>query len=82
MEYDKNKVDEATLALLVLGLSRAPEGGRAWKTFDLQTLNRLHQKGWITAPKLRDIGLTLTPEGVKKAEERFRELFQGSSAPD
>ena len=76
MEYDKDKVDEATLALLVLGLSRTPEGGRAWKTFDLQTLNRLHQKGWIAPPKLRDIGLSLTPKGVNKAEELFRQLFQ------
>ena len=82
MEYDKDKVDETILALLVLGLSRTPEGGRAWKTFDLQALNRLHQKGWIAEPKLRDIGLSLTPDGVRMAEKLFHQLFQKPSAPD
>ena len=75
MEYDKDKVDDATLALLHLGLSRTPTGGRAWKAFDLQTLQRLHQKGWIAAPRTRDITLEVTPEGVRRSEELFRQLF-------
>ena len=76
MDYDKDKVDEATLALLMLGLSRTPTGGRAWKAFDLQTLQRLHQKGWIAAPRIKDITLEVTPEGVRRSEELFRKLFQ------
>lgn len=78
MDYDKDKIDEATLALLYLGMSRTPEGGRAWKGFDLQTLTRLHQKGWIAEPKIKDITVCVTPEGVKKAEELFRRFFQGT----
>ncbi len=76
MDYDKAKVDEATLALLMLGLSRTPTGGRAWKAFDLQTLQRLHQKGWIAAPKIKDIAVELTPAGVAQAEAAFRKYFQ------
>jgi hypothetical protein len=85
MEYDKDKVDEATLALLYLGMSRTPGGGRAWKGFDLQTLARLHQKGWIGEPKIKDISVAVTADGVKKAEELVKNYFQsprnGGSAP-
>ena len=76
MDYDPDKVDEATLALLFLGLTRSPTGGRAWKAFDLQTLERLHRKGWIAAPKLRDVTLEFTPAGAAKAEELFRKHFR------
>ena len=76
MDYDPDKVDETTLALLFLGLTRTPAGGRAWKAFDLKTLERLHRKGWVAAPKLRDVTLEFTPAGAAKAEELFRKLFQ------
>ena len=65
MEYDKDKVDEMTLALLYLGLSRMQGGGRAWKAFDLQTLSRLHQKGWLAEPKMTDFSVAVTEAGVK-----------------
>jgi hypothetical protein len=42
MEIDTEKVDEAVLALLYLTLH---DGARAWKSFDWETLNRLHAKG-------------------------------------
>ena len=77
MEYDKDKVDEMTLALLYLGMSRTPKGGRAGKGFDLQALARLHQKGWIAEPKLKDMSVEVTTEGLKQAEELFRRHFQG-----
>ena len=77
MEYDKEKVDEVTLALLYLGMSRTPEGGRAWKGYDLQTLTRLHHKGWLAEPKVKDASVAVTADGVKKAEELFGRFFQG-----
>lgn len=76
MDYDKDKVDDATLALLHLGLTRTPTGGRAWKAFDLQTLARLHQKGWIAEPRIKDITIEMTPAGARRAEELFRKYFQ------
>ena len=82
MEYDKDKVDEATLALLYLGLTRSPDGGgRAWKGFDLQTLARLHRKGWLAEPKLRDVSVAVTPAGAAKAEACFRKYFQDGAPP-
>jgi hypothetical protein len=76
MKYDQDKVDEITMALLYLGMSRTEAGGRAWKGFDLQTMVRLHQKGWIDKPRIKDISVNVTPEGVKKAEELFRRYCQ------
>ena len=51
MEYDKDKVDELTLALLYLVMHDESEGvARAWKGFDWDTMNRLHEKGFIGNP--------------------------------
>src|SRR5438876_12302768 len=45
MELDTDKIDEAVLALLYLGLH---EGARTWKGFDWEAMNRLHEQGYIT----------------------------------
>ena len=47
MDIDYDKIDDCTLALLHLVASRGPFGARAWKSFDLETLNRLQAKGYI-----------------------------------
>ena len=44
MELDTNKIDDAVLALLYLGLH---DGARAWKGFDWEAMNRLHEQGYI-----------------------------------
>jgi hypothetical protein len=76
MEYDQNKVDEMTLALMYLGMSPEPGGGRAWKSFDLQTMDRLHQKGWISELKSKSATVVVSAEGMRKAGELFRRHFQ------
>ena len=42
MEYNTEKVDEATLALMWLVTQSDKSGSRAWKSFDWATLDRLH----------------------------------------
>ena len=76
MEYDQTKVDEMTLALLYLVTSRVRGIGRASKALDWKTLDRLHQKGWISDPKEKGISFIVTPEGMKKSEELFKKHFQ------
>ena len=76
MEYDKDKVDEMTLALLYLSMSQEHGYGRAWKGFDWSTMDRLHRKGWISEPKGKALSVGVTAEGMKKAEELFRKHFQ------
>jgi hypothetical protein len=48
MEPDADKIDDAVLALLLLGLH---EENRAWKGFDWDALNRLHEQGYISDPR-------------------------------
>lgn len=75
MEYDKDKVDEATLALLYLVMWKEETLHRAWKSFDWDTMARLHEKGWIHDPKGKAKSVMVTDEGFRKAEEFFEKLF-------
>src|SRR3712207_8527821 len=73
-EYDRDKVDEAVLALLYLTLHQ-PGPYLAWKGFDWAALDRLHQKGLIGDPKNRNKTVGLTDEGVAEAAAAFQRLF-------
>lgn len=72
MEIDKEKVDDAILALLFLSLDR---DGRAWKAFDWDAMNRLHEKGYIGNPVSKTKSVILTDEGAERSEQLFRALF-------
>ena len=72
METDEEKVDDAVLALLWLTLH---DGSRAWKSFDWDTMDRLHAKRMIEDPMNRSKSVVLTEEGLRRAEELFRGLF-------
>jgi hypothetical protein len=60
------------LALLYLTLH---DGDRAWKGFDWETMNRLHEKGLISSPIGKTKSVTLTDEGLEKSKRLFNELF-------
>lgn len=75
MEYDKDKIDDMTLALLWLVMWDDDFGTGAWKGFDWETMNRLYQKGLIHDPKGKSKFVAITPEGRKKAEDLFRNHF-------
>ena len=74
-DYDKDKVDDVTLALLVLTMFDDGYGTRAWKGYDWATMDRLHQKGYISNPKNPAKSVSITEQGKKKAEEHFLQLF-------
>ena len=75
MEYDKDKVDEAVLALLFLTSWLEGPGIRAWKGMDWDALNRLHEKGYIANPVSKSKSVIVTESGFKKSEELFSKLF-------
>ena len=76
MEYDAEKVDEVTMALLYLTVHEEDRfGARAWKGLDWDTLNRLHAKGLIGDPKSKARSVTLSPEAVERAQVLFMKYF-------
>ncbi len=77
MDYNKGKVGEYTLALLYLVTYERQEGlgARAWKGFDWDTMNRLHEKGLITNPVSKAKSVGMTEEGFKKSESLFGKIF-------
>ena len=77
MDYNTEKIDEYTLALLYLVMHDVGEyGARAWKGFDWDTMNRLHQKGWIGNPVGKAKSVSVSPAGVERARELFDKHFE------
>ena len=72
MEIDRDKIDDAVLALLWLTLH---DERRAWKGFDWEAPERLHARGLISDPVNKAKSVILTDEGLRQSEELFRALF-------
>ena len=78
MEYDQDKVDEMTLALLFLVTTKGAEGefgARAGRSFDMETMRRLYEKGWINDPKTKSLSIEVTVEGFERSRALFLECF-------
>ena len=75
MDIDYDKIDDCTLALLHLVASRGPCGARAWKSFDLETLNRLQAKGYIADLQSKSPSMVLSEQGQARAKELFAKFF-------
>jgi hypothetical protein len=74
MELDIQKIDDAILALLYLGLH---DGARAWKGFDWDAMDRLHQQAYITDPRGKAKSVVFTEEGLERAQRLLTQLFGG-----
>jgi hypothetical protein len=72
MELDTSKIDDAVLALLLLGLH---DETRAWKSFDWDAMDRLHQAGLISDPKSKAKSVCFTDEGMKRAQDLLETMF-------
>ncbi|MDZ7617059.1 MAG: DUF6429 family protein [Patescibacteria group bacterium] len=72
MELDTDKIDDAALALLCLRLHNE---ARAWKGFDWDTMNRLHDRGYISDPRCKAKSVVFTEEGLDRAKRLLVELF-------
>jgi hypothetical protein len=72
MEIDKDKIDEAALALLTMTMDKYRS---AWKQLDWSITNSLHEKGYIQDPVNKNKLVVFTEAGEAKAEELFKLLF-------
>jgi hypothetical protein len=73
MPLNTDKIDDATLALLYLTLH---DGRRAWKGFDFDVLDRLHDKGMIDNPVGKVKSVAFTQEGLERARALFEQMFE------
>jgi hypothetical protein len=72
MEIDRDKIDEAVLALLYLGRH---DDIRAWKSFDWDAMGRLHARGMISDPVGKAKSVVFSEEGLRQSERLFNQLF-------
>jgi len=75
-DIDTDRIDEAVLALLHLGLH---DNGRTWKSFDWDTMDRLHAKGFISDPARKAKSVVFTDEGLQRSRELFEAMFAKES---
>jgi len=75
MDINENKIDKVVLALLYLSFHSENEAVRAWKSFDWDAMDRLHQKGFISDPKSKSKSVLMTEAGQKTAKELFEKYF-------
>lgn len=75
MDYDRDKVDDAVLALMALNFHSDRYETRAWKSFDWDAMDRLYEKGFISDPKSKAKSVAMTDEGLARADELFEKFF-------
>ncbi len=72
MEYDMKLIDDAVLALLA---AYSSDDGNAWKGYDFEIMNRLHEQGLISNPVNRNKSIWLTKEGMERGREIAGRMF-------
>lgn len=72
MDYDNRLIEDAVLALLA---AYSSEKGNAWKGFDFEIMNRLHEQGFISDPVHRNRSIWLTAEGLERGRQLADQLF-------
>ncbi|MNP26702.1 hypothetical protein D3C76_1195680 [compost metagenome] len=72
MTYDDQLIEDAVLALLA---TFSFNGGNAWKGFDFEVLNKLHEQGFITKPWGKAKSVWLTAEGLDRGKQIADRLF-------
>ena len=75
LNLDNQKIDDAVLALLFLGLHGDKHVTRAWKSHDWNSLGRLFDAGYIHDPVGKSKSVVFTPEGLTRSEQLLTEIF-------
>ena len=73
---DIDKLAEVALALMFPTIHDGGVGPRAWKGFDWDILNLLHEKGWISDPRGKAKSVMLSEESEQLAERFFKQYFE------
>ena len=68
---NRDRIDEAALALLHLGVHepKPGRGARTWKSFDWDAMEGLHQKDQIANPVGKARSVFVTEAGLRRSKE-------------
>lgn len=72
MDYDDRLIEDAVLALLA---AYSSDNGNAWKGYDFEIMNRLHEQGFISDPVNRNKSIWLTTEGMERGRLLADHMF-------
>ncbi|MBJ7310308.1 DUF6429 family protein [Rugamonas sp. CCM 8940] len=72
MELDMDRIDDAVLALMYLGLH---DEARTWKGFDWDAMARLYEKGLISDPAGKAKSVVFTEHGRQESARLLKKLF-------
>ena len=72
MTLDADRIDDVALAILSLTLH---DRDQVWKGVDWTITDRLYEKGLIENPRHKGKSLTLTAEGIERAEAVLQREF-------
>ena len=78
-EIDYDKLDKTVLALLwqdCFKFRKADPHPRAYKSYNWDIMQRLHEQGYISDPCNKAKSVLLTEKGEKASRELFEEFFQ------
>jgi hypothetical protein len=70
---NEEKIDQLTLALMYLVTDT--ETARSWKSFDWDTMDRLHKKGLISDPRNKNKSVSLSDEAMQLSKSLFEKHF-------
>jgi hypothetical protein len=73
LNYDKDRIDEAILALLA---AFAADDGHVWKGHDFEAMNRLRELGFISNPVNKNKSVYLTESGISRGRQLAERLFE------
>ena len=74
-EYSNEVIDEIILALLFFNSFEDNYGKRAWKSLNWDSLNRLHEKEYISDPKKKAKSVIISDEALKLGKKFAENYF-------
>ena len=75
MAFSQDSAGDLVLALMQLTLH---DEGRAWKSFDWDVMNHLHERGFITDPRGKAKSVVLTAKGLARSREMFAKYLESA----
>ena len=75
MAYDESKIEDPVRALLGVF---SFDGGRAWKGFDFDVMDRFHAQDFIENPASKNKLVWITPQGRERGRKIAGQLFSSS----